>query len=141
MTQPTYKVFVYGTLMKGARNEGLLNGARLIASDALTKEDSYLMLQFNSSSSPGKQTPAVKKGGQGFVQGEIYEVDQAGLDALDQLEQNGVRYQREEVEMQDRSTAWMYILIADDEPSLQQDRINFNPTTKAYSWKREDPRP
>jgi len=141
MESKTYRVFVYGTLMKGARNEALMTGARLEDAYAVTAESSYLMQQFNSSSSPGKQTPAVTKGGKGHIQGEIYEVDVQGLQALDRLEQNGVRYLREEVKMQDGTKAWMYFLIANDTPSKQQDRIDFISATKTYVWKREEPKP
>lgn len=135
-----YRVFVYGTLMKGARNEHFMSGAKLISENAVTKEKSFLMLQFNSSSSPGKFSPGVKRGGQGHIQGEIYEVDKEGLDKLDALEQNGVRYQREKIKMQDGSTAWMYVLIAKDQDSKQYDRIDFDPRTEIYSWKREEPK-
>ena len=138
MSSGRYRVFVYGTLMKGARNEHIMNDATLVSENARTKEQSFLMLQFNSSSSPGKQTPGVKHRGQGYVKGEVYEVDDEGLAALDKLEQNGVRYQREEIDMQDGSKAWMYILIVDDQPSEQQDRINFE--NCVYSWKREEPK-
>lgn len=133
-----HRVFVYGTLMKGARNERFMNGAELISENAVTKEKSFLMLQFNSSSSHGKYSPGVKRGGHGHIQGEIYEVDDAGLGKLDELEQNGMRYQREEVEMQDGAKAWMYVLIVDDTSAVDQNRIKFE--NEIYSWLREEPK-
>lgn len=132
----SHLVFVYGTLMKNARNHLLMKEAKLIEDGAVTKDNSFLMLQFNSSSSPGKQTPAVLRGGDGFIKGEVYKVGDDGLAKLDDLEQNGVRYQREEIEMQDGTMAWIYVLIIDEDPSYNQDRILFE--NKIYSWRREE---
>ena len=96
------------------------------------------MEQFNSSSSPGKQTPAVRKGGSARISGEIYDVDAEGLAALDRLEQNGIRYQREEVPLSDGSMAWIYLLIADDTPSATQNRI-LTAEDGSQSWQRQEP--
>lgn len=141
MRQNVFRIFVYGTLMRGGRNEAFLKGARLVSSDAMTLEAVFVMEQFNSSSSPGKQTPAVRKGGTGHVRGEVYEVDREGLVALDRLEQNGIRYRREAVALQDGTTAWMYVLMAGDAPSPRQDRIAFDPDRRAYAWLRAEPQP
>lgn len=133
------RVFVYGTLMKGARNERLMGAARLVDAAAVTGEARFRMLQFNSSSSPGRQTPGVRADGAGRILGEVYEVDDAGLAALDRLEQNGVRYRREQVPMQDGALAWIYLLIAGDAPSAAQDRIRYDPVGRLFSWRREEP--
>lgn len=135
----THRIFVYGTLMKGGRNEFLMDNARLITEEAVTKESSFLMRQFDSSSSKGKFSPATIRGGQGYIQGEVYEVDNEGLKALDELEGNGIHYQREEIWLDDNSKAWMYILLRDDTPSKEQDRIHFDESSKNYSWRREEP--
>ena len=60
---------------------------------------------------------------------------------LDRLEQNGVRYQREQIEMQDGTIAWIYILIAKDKEAEEQDRIKIDPRSQIYSWVSEEPAP
>lgn len=133
------RVFVYGTLMRGARNERLMAAARLVDAAAVTGEARFRMLQFDSASSPGRQTPGVRADGAGRILSEVYEVDDAGLEVLDRLEQNGVRYRREQVPMQDGGLAWIYLLIAGDTPSTVQDRIRFDPASRVFSWQREEP--
>lgn len=138
----TYQVFVYGTLMQGGRNSYLLSqeNATLIAEKITTTSNIFFMFQFNSASSPGKFSPAVLPHGDGFIQGEIYEVNEAGLAALDKLEGNSDHYQREEVELQNGSTAWMYILKRHDLPAEEQGRINIGGAEKIYSWNRDEPK-
>lgn len=79
------RVFVYGTLMSGGRNAGLMAGARFIG-PAVTADAVWRLEQFNSASSPGRQTPAMRRGGTGRVGGEVWEVDAEGLARLDRLE-------------------------------------------------------
>ena len=123
--------------MQGARNAALLKGAAFCG-PAQTHAAAFRMEQFNSSSSPSKQTPAVRKGGSARISGEIYDVDAEGLAALDRLEQNGIRYQREEVPLSDGSMAWIYLLIADDTPSATQNRI-LTAEDGSQSWQRQEP--
>jgi len=113
-------VFVYGTLMRGERNHEKLDGARLVSERATTAARHYLMHMFNSSSSKGKYSPAVKQyyaemAGAGKIEGEVYEVNEAQLVQLDELEQNGVRYKREKVSLEgDLNSAYMYLFIGND---------------------------
>lgn len=141
MRQNKFRVFVYGTLMRGGRNEALLEAAQLVCDNAITRDAVFFMEQFNSSSSPGKFTPAVRKGSTAHIRGEVYEVDREGLVALDRLEKNGVRYRREPVDLKDGSSAWMYMLIAADRPSVAQDRVTFDPDLRSYAWCRAEPTP
>lgn len=135
MTGPV-RVLVYGTLMSGGRNAGLMAGARLVDGAALTADAEWTMAQFNSSSSPGKQTPGVRAGGAHRIAGEVWEVDGEGLARLDRLEQNGVRYRRQVVALAGGGEAWMYVLIAPDAPSDRQDRILTDAVTGAMAWDR-----
>ncbi len=134
-----HRVFVYGTLMTGGRNEVLLKNSSLLSKKSVTQENRFLMIQFNSLFTAGKQTPAVVSNGEGYIQGEVYEVDDHGLEKLDKLEGNGVHYQREEVSLQDGRKAWMYVLLSNEIPSQEQDRICFDQETRFYSWRREEP--
>lgn len=134
----TLRVFVYGTLMSGGRNAALMAGARLVA-PAVTADAVWRLEQFNSASSPGRQTPALRKGGTARVAGEVWEVDAEGLARLDRLEQNGLRYLREPLALAGGGVAWGYVLIAPDAPSERQDRIVTDPATGALAWDRVEP--
>lgn len=133
------RVLVYGTLMSGGRNAGLMAGARLVDGAALTADAVWTMAQFNSSSSPGRQTPGARAGGTHRIAGEVWEVDAEGLARLDRLEQNAVRYRRQVVALVGGGEAWMYVLIAPDAPSDRQDRIGIDPATGAMAWDRVEP--
>ena len=140
-----YRVLVYGTLMKGERNHHHMGQAKLIAVDVATCDTDFIMQQFPSTSSPGDFSPGVKRAFandsiSGAVLGEIYEVDVDGLASMDDLEQNGIHYNREMVELTDGSKAWMYIYIDKSAVSIENPEfICFDPETKIYSWKRRQP--
>jgi len=136
-----HRVFVYGTLMSGGRNAALMSGARLVDAAARTDAAVWRMAQFNSSSSPGRQTPGVQAGGVQagggwHIAGEVWEVDDAGLARLDRLEQNGLRYRRQLVGLAGGGEAWLYVLIAPDAPSDDQDRIIVDRAQRLQAWDR-----
>ena len=149
MIQKKYRVFVYGTLMNGARNAHLLSNSTLINPNAITAEASFLMQQFNSATSKGKHTPGVLKNGDKHIEGEIWEVDEETLARLDELEGynpnlslNKNKYLREEIKMKNGSTAWIYIInTKENQPiPLPHDRILYDKDTNTLSRVREEPR-
>lgn len=71
-------VFVYGTLRKGEANAYLLNGATCIENEAWT----YGSLFDTNEGYPAMDLPSNQK-----VFGEVYEVDDVTLQALDELEE------------------------------------------------------
>jgi gamma-glutamylcyclotransferase (GGCT)/AIG2-like uncharacterized protein YtfP len=79
------RVFVYGTLLRGLRNHHLLAGATF-AGPART-ERRYTLYDMGG-------YPALVEGGATSVTGEIWEVDEATLAALDRLEQHPTWYER-----------------------------------------------
>ena len=81
-----YKVFVYGTLMKGMRNHYYLKDSTYLGIDEI---EGYTM--YNIGSYPG----IVK--GSDKIKGEVYEVTQETLDLMDALEGEGYLYIRETV--------------------------------------------
>lgn len=97
-------VFVYGSLKSGFENHDFhLKNQTLIKKNVIT-DDMYDMFSFGS-------FPAVtKKKQKGYIQGELYLVDDLGLAELDMLESNGLFYQREKV-LIDGKKAWMYFII------------------------------
>lgn len=134
--EETDLVLVYGTLMTDERNAKKLIGAELVDAVVKTAENSFLMVQFNSSSSDGKFSPGVLENGEFNIQGELYRVTQEQLNALDQLEQNGKRYERKIVRLEDGRKAWMYVMKADEMPAQSQDLIETEKGTKTHKWVR-----
>ncbi|RIW35049.1 gamma-glutamylcyclotransferase [Bacillus salacetis] len=70
------KVFVYGTLRKNQKYHHYLNDCKLIAEHAWIKGELY---------DTGKGYPALKEG-ECRVLGEIYQINQAVLEQMDELE-------------------------------------------------------
>jgi gamma-glutamylcyclotransferase (GGCT)/AIG2-like uncharacterized protein YtfP len=94
-------VFVYGTLLAGERNHRHLTGARLVA-EARTKPTFWL---HDLGAFPG-----MVAGGDHAVVGEVYEVDEATLAALDRLEDHPRFYRRTGITLDDGTIAVTYLL-------------------------------
>lgn len=96
-----HKVFVYGTLKKGYCNHYLLLGQTPQKATAPN-------IQLHT----GNDYPFAIRG-QGTVHGEVYEIDDEILRALDQLEQDHDDYYRELtpvlLETQQEIMAWIYL--------------------------------
>jgi gamma-glutamylaminecyclotransferase len=89
------RVFVYGSLRKGFGNHRLLAvpGARLIMAKSRT-EPGYELRDLGA-------FPGMVRGGAGAVIGEVYEVDEATLAALDRLEGHPRFYTRSRIALRD----------------------------------------
>jgi len=98
-----YRVFVYGSIKQGFGNDWIMIDNPVITR-TVTREarfDMISMIKF----------PAVIEGGNDRIFGELYEVNGQALEILDQIEGNGVFYQRQLVDLVDvDEPAWMYIL-------------------------------
>jgi len=99
------KVFVYGTLKAGYGNNYLLRDATFVSAGYThPKYDLYDLGPF----------PAVKRGGNAVVHGELYEVTQKEMDSLDLLEGYPNFYNRELTGVVDtegkRHVAWIYYM-------------------------------
>lgn len=113
-------VFVYGSLKTGFCNHHVLEDSdSTFLGEAKTADESFLMASYGA-------YPAVfrTKANQGFsIAGEIFEVDNKGLERLDRLESNGRFYQREQIDIvlddddddggfdEPVVQAWMYLLL------------------------------
>ena len=97
------RVFVYGTLKLGQRNDYFLREAERIGS--FTTEARYSMYDFGD-------YPAVCLGGNHAVEGEVYQVNRSQFQALDELEWYPRFYQRAEISTI-YGDAWMYFVSAD----------------------------
>jgi gamma-glutamylcyclotransferase (GGCT)/AIG2-like uncharacterized protein YtfP len=100
-------VFVYGTLLKGERNHSLLFGSRFISTGHTTRE--YELVDLGD-------FPAMIPAEEGSVGcsifGEIYAVDHAILELLDEIEDHPRFYRRTPVELLDGSLVDIYLLSA-----------------------------
>ncbi len=94
------RVFVYGTLKKGRRNEGFLHQAEFVGN--FTTQSIYSMYEF-------EDYPAVCLHGSHAIEGEVYHVTDRQFRVLDDLEWYPHFYQRIEINT-DFGDAWMYIV-------------------------------
>lgn len=95
------RVFVYGTLLSGESNNGLLR-------DAILEGEAETAPHFEMYSLGG--FPGVVHGGRGRIRGEVYLVDQRTLDALDRLEGHPRFYVRTVVRLADGRRVETYLL-------------------------------
>jgi gamma-glutamylcyclotransferase (GGCT)/AIG2-like uncharacterized protein YtfP len=95
------KVFVYGTLMQGEHNAGLLDGSEYLGGAHTGPDFRLLNLGYY---------PAAIEEGQTEIVGELYQVDRATLERLDRLEGVPHLYRREKVELDGGETAWIYLI-------------------------------
>ncbi len=98
-------VFVYGTLLSGEGNHGLLARARRLGS-ATTHADYEL---FDVGGYPGMVV-----GGRTSIRGEVYGVDDVILSRLDTLEGHPDYYQRTTMQLADGRDVQAYVLPEDE---------------------------
>lgn len=99
------RVFVYGTLLAGEANHGLLARARFVG--AARTPAGYALHDLGA-------YPAMIAGGGDAIVGEVYDVDAATLQALDELEDHPTYYQRTVIALADGAPAATYLLSATD---------------------------
>lgn len=95
------RVFVYGTLLAGEPNHRVLTGARLVAK--ARTEPAFELRDLGP-------FPGLVSGGAHAVAGEVYEVDEATLAALDRLEGHPRFYRRTRIALDDGSLVQTYLL-------------------------------
>ena len=99
------RVFVYGTLLAGEPNHGVLAGATRLADEART-EPAFELRDLGP-------LPGLVRGGSHAVVGEVYEVDDVTLAALDRLEGHPSFYRRTAITLappMDAEPVWTYLL-------------------------------
>jgi gamma-glutamylcyclotransferase (GGCT)/AIG2-like uncharacterized protein YtfP len=108
-------VFVYGTLKRGERNHHRMAGARFVG-PAITRDSAFTLIEQASVSAPGRTTPSVGTGGAHRIAGELYDVDDTLLAALDRFERVGTDYERRTVWLAGGASAQIYLHSADRRP-------------------------
>jgi len=94
-------VFVYGTLLRGEADHGLLNGARFLRSTRTCADFELHDLG---------DVPGMVKGGSTPVRGELYRLDSREVRRLDELEDHPETFRRSRVRLEDGSEAFSYLL-------------------------------
>ena len=97
------RVFVYGTLLAGEANHGLLATACFVT--AARTQQAFELRDLGAF--PGLVAVA---GGGHVVVGEVYEVDAPTMVALDQLEDHPAFYLRTRVVLEGGLEVWTYLL-------------------------------
>ncbi len=100
----SYRLFVYGSLKRGFRHHGVLAGA-LFEGSARTAKGFFLALQ--------DEYPALVRGGEESVEGEVFTVTPELLLELDRFEGCPDLYQREIVLLDDGTSAQSYVISAE----------------------------
>jgi gamma-glutamylcyclotransferase (GGCT)/AIG2-like uncharacterized protein YtfP len=95
------RVFVYGTLLAGESNHRLLQHARLLG--PATTAATFSMVSLGS-------FPGLVRGGTTSISGEVYEVDDATLATLDQLEGHPHFYRRTPISLDTLGEVEAYLL-------------------------------
>jgi gamma-glutamylaminecyclotransferase len=116
--EPGTRVFVYGTLLAGERNHYHLERARLVA-EARTPP-AFTLYDFGP-------YPGMVACGDHAIVGEVYEVDEPMLAAMDQLEGHPRFYRRTSIRLEDGSTVEAYL--------LQPQQVSHLPVIATASWR------
>lgn len=96
------RVFVYGSLMRGGQYHPLLEGARFVA--VWRTPPAWEVWDLDG-------YPALTPGGSHVIEGEVYEIDDALLARLDELEEVPELYQRAELDTP-HGRAFVYVVHA-----------------------------
>ena len=119
-------VMVYGSLMRSLHNHKLLEqcAAQRVHDHALTTH-AYALVHaprekrpYPYANEPNHARPNVDAVAP--LKGELYEVDQATLDALDRLEEHPVWYRRTRVPLARPDDTWAYIYLLVEPNELAQ---------------------
>ena len=95
------RLFVYGTLLSGERNHHHLQSSRLLG--VCRTEPGYTLVSLGP-------YPALLEGGTTSVTGEVYEVDDGIVPAIDRFEGHPHLYRRETIWLVDGTDVNAYVL-------------------------------
>lgn len=100
-------VFVYGSLMSGMGNHGLMEHEEAKFVEETFTKDNFIMKDLG-------YFPAASKDKSGVpIKGEVYDVDIEAMISLDQLEGHPNFYERIKVPLENNMEAWMYLVPRD----------------------------
>jgi gamma-glutamylaminecyclotransferase len=121
---PEVRLFVYGLLLQGEREHGLLEGAELLGDARTAPEHTLVDLDFY---------PVLLVGGQVAVEGELYGISRHLRFKLDVHHQCPALFRRISVKLADGTLAETY--------AMDEDKVRGKRRLKAGSWRgRFEPR-
>jgi gamma-glutamylcyclotransferase (GGCT)/AIG2-like uncharacterized protein YtfP len=128
-------LFVFGTLKRGFPAHAYMKDARFLC-ETHTAEPCWDMVAVAWDAQPGEFFPGVTANGAGFVRGELYEVSDTLLAALDRFEDAGTDYERRPVTLQNGAKAWMYVFINRDALPQKKEhpQIDYDAGARIYNW-------
>ena len=100
------RIFVYGTLRSGETNHCRLQGSRLLGHHRT--EPGYTLVRLRASLGG---YPALLEGGTTSVPGEVYDVEEGILPALDRFEGHPHFYQRKSIRLLGITDVEAYVLL------------------------------
>jgi gamma-glutamylcyclotransferase (GGCT)/AIG2-like uncharacterized protein YtfP len=122
--QPEVRLFVYGLLLQGEREHGLLEGSELLGPAVTLPEHTLVDLDFY---------PALLVGGQVAVHGELYAVTRSLRFKLDVHHQCPALFRRISVRLSDGTVAETY--------AMDDDKVRGKRRLRAGTWRgRFEPR-
>jgi gamma-glutamylaminecyclotransferase len=113
-----HRLFVYGSLLTGEPDHGLLGTARSLGPAQTTGE--YQLVELTG-------FPALVRGGQRAVRGELYVVDAAILRQLDRKKEHPILFRRESITLADASSAEAYL--------MQEEQVRGRRRLKVDDWR------
>lgn len=135
-------VFVYGTLLSGYSNHGLLCGARKVGSFSTEKKFKmkgrygFPMVVKAHRQFSGLQDLVAMRTHYRPIAGEVYAVDAGVLRKLDNLEGHPQWYKREQVKVrglkENNGKAWMYIMPST--PQIEKKENSSLNENRDYDW-------
>lgn len=139
MTAPSVlPVFVYGSLKKGHYAHHFLAHAKALGT-AITAQAEWDMYPIVSEDTDGAFYPGICRGGAYHICGELYQVNADILTALDDFENQGIDYLRQDVPILHPiySSAWIYVHIATDferKDAVREALVHCDNERKQLSW-------
>jgi gamma-glutamylcyclotransferase (GGCT)/AIG2-like uncharacterized protein YtfP len=112
------RLFVYGSLLPGERDHELLKSARSLG-------PAQTMAGFQLIELTG--FPALVRGGQRIVRGELYLLDPTTLRAIDRRKEHPVLFRRESIELADGGSADAYL--------MREDQVRGRRRLKVEDWR------
>ena len=137
-SSPRHRVFVYGSLLRGLHNHHLLRSARRVKAPTCTASSEFVLLDSREGYPFAVSGERAREGdARSRLVGEVYEVSDAELERLDELENHPNWYLRtlQPVEDDDKS-AWIYLMEDEEQlAAFRSDPASFPAVATAGDWR------
>ncbi len=113
MTDVTFRLFEYGTALRGEPDHALLRGAKSLGAARTSR--GYALVEM-------RVLAGIIEAADGDVAGEVYEIGYEALRDLDLARDIPALYQRKEIRLADGSVAHAYVISGDQARGLRRVR-------------------